>query len=283
MLDLWLVIVLGVGLGFLVGIYASLSGTGGGSLYGPIFESMLFLDVHIAIGTSLFVVFLNSISTSHAYMRQKRIDHKVSLYLILFSTPFAIVGSIMTEVIATGFDGGKVVMKLIFYAFTLAIGCYMLAKKESKPAAAPPGARGDRWYFDQCLVDSDGNEFKYAFSFKRVVPWAMLAGFLSGFLGIGGGLIMVPAFTIICAMPVHVVVATSGFMLLFNSLVGTITKFAVQNVDIVIGLIFAAGSIFGAQLGAKIAKGTKNNTLKNIVSAFLVVLAVYKLVDTIFF
>ncbi|MEX2729373.1 MAG: sulfite exporter TauE/SafE family protein [Candidatus Sigynarchaeum springense] len=120
---------------------------------------------------------------------------------------------------------------------------------------------------------------KYGFSFKKIVPWAMLAGFLSGFLGIGGGLVMVPAFTIICTMPAHVVVATSGFMLLFNSLVGTITKIAVDNVDIVIGLIFAAGSIFGAQLGAKIAKGTKNNTLKNIVSIFLVALAVYKLVD----
>ncbi len=283
MLELWLVITLGVGLGFLVGIYASLSGTGGGSLYGPIFESMLFMDVHIAIGTSLFVVFLNSISTSQAYMRQKRIDYKVAFYLILFSTPFAIVGSIMTEFIATGFTEGKTVMKLIFYAFTLFAGCYMIIKKNGKSAAPPPNACGDRWYFDQCVVDFDGTEFKYAFSFKRVIPWAMLAGFLSGFLGIGGGMIMVPAFTIICAMPTHIVVATSGFMLLFNSLVGTVTKVAVQNVDIMIGLIFAAGSIFGAQVGAKIAKGTRNNTLKYIISAFLVVLAIYKLVDIIFF
>jgi uncharacterized membrane protein YfcA len=283
MLDLWLVITLGVGLGFLVGIYASVSGTGGGSLYGPIFESMFFMDIYFAIGTSLFVVFLNSISTSHAYIRQKRIDYKVAFYLILFSTPFAIVGSIMTEFIATGFTEGKTVMKLIFYAFTLAAGLYIIAKKNNKPAAPPSSACDDRWYFNQCVVDCDGTEFKYAFSFKRVVPWAMLAGFLSGFLGIGGGMVMVPAFTIVCAMPTHIVVATSGFMLLFNSLVGTITKIAVQNVNIEIGLLFAAGSIFGAQLGAKIAKGTKNNTLKNIISAFLVVLAVYKLVDIIFF
>nr|MDO8083222.1 sulfite exporter TauE/SafE family protein [Candidatus Sigynarchaeum springense] len=283
MLDWRLVIVLGIGLGFLVGIYASVSGTGGGSLYGPIFESMLFMDVHIAIGTSLFVVFLNSISTSHAYIRQKRIDYKLSYYLILFSTPFAIAGSILTEAIVTGFDGGKAVMKLIFYAFTLAAGFYMLLKKSDKPAMAPPGACNDRWYFNQCIVDCDGIEFKYAFSFKKVVPWAMLAGFLSGFLGIGGGMVMVPAFTIICAMPAHIVVATSGFMLLFNSLVGTITKIAVDNVAILIGLIFAAGSIFGAQLGAKIAKGTKNKTLKDIISIFLVVLAVYKLVDIMFF
>ncbi|NMC06674.1 MAG: sulfite exporter TauE/SafE family protein [Candidatus Lokiarchaeota archaeon] len=283
MLDWWLLIVLGVVLGFLVGIYASLSGTGGGSLYGPIFEAMLFLDVHMAIGTSLFVVFINSISTSHAYIRQKRIDYRLSLYLILFSTPFAIVGSIMTEVITTGFVEGKTVMKLVFYAFVLFVGCYMIAKKNDKPSTIPANACNDRWYLNQCLVDCDGTEFKYEFSFKQVIPWAMLAGFLSGFLGIGGGMIMVPAFTIICGMPTHVVVATSGFMLLFNSLVGSITKIAVQNVDIVVGLIFAAGSIFGAQLGAKIAKGTKNNTLKNIVSAFLVMLAVYKLVDIIFF
>jgi uncharacterized membrane protein YfcA len=105
----------------------------------------------------------------------------------------------------------------------------------------------------------------------------MIAGFLSGFLGIGGGMIMVPAFSIICCMPLHIVVATSGFMLLFNSAVSTTFKFVINRVDAIIGLIFAAGSIFGAQLGAKIAKGTQSKLLKNVISIALIVLSIYKL------
>jgi uncharacterized membrane protein YfcA len=140
-----------------------------------------------------------------------------------------------------------------------------------------------RWYFERCIVDADGKEFRYNYNFSKVIPWACIAGFLSGFLGIGGGMVMVPVFSVLCAMPMHVVVATSAFMLLFNSVVGATTKLLINSVDLVIGLLFAAGSVFGAQVGAKIAKGTANKTLKDVIAIFLAALAAYKLQDTILF
>nr|MDO8108983.1 sulfite exporter TauE/SafE family protein [Candidatus Sigynarchaeota archaeon] len=272
------IIILGLVLGFLIGIYAALSGTGGGSLYGPVFESILFLPVNVAIGTSLFVVFLNSISTTHAYFRQKRIDFKTGLYLAAVSCPFNIVGSLMTGVVTGSF--GKDVMKLIFYGFVLFSGTYMIAKKNNHDPKNL--ACEGRWIFNQKIVDKDGKVFEYAFSFMKIVPWAALAGFLSGFLGIGGGMVMVPAFNFVCNMPVHIIVATSGFMLLFNSLTGSIVKFSVGEVDIFVGLLFAAGSIFGAQIGAKIAKGSTSKGLKINISILLIVLAVFKIIDVFF-
>ncbi|HME51601.1 MAG TPA: sulfite exporter TauE/SafE family protein [Candidatus Lokiarchaeia archaeon] len=279
-MDMILELVLGIGLGFAVGIYASMTGTGGGSLYGPIFESIMFVglpnSVTLAIGTSLFVVFINSISTSFAYFKQKRIDYRTSLYLIIFSTPFAILGSYMTDIVSS-FKQGQSIMKIIFYAFILFIGWYMLVKKSGNVQAKMAQLGDSWWVFNHKLVDCDGVCFEYKFNIIKIIPWAMLAGFLSGFLGIGGGMIMVPAFSIICCMPLHVVVATSGFMLLFNSAVSTTFKFIINDVDPVVGLIFAAGSIFGAQLGAKIAKGTQSKLLKNIISVCLIVLSIYKL------
>ena len=279
-MDLPLELILGIGLGFLVGIYASMTGTGGGSLYGPIFESIIFYgmtnSVTMAIGTSLFVVFINSISTSVAYFRQKRIDYRTSFYLIIFSTPFAILGSYMTDFVA-GLKDGQSIMKIIFYAFILFIGWYMILKKGGKTEAKMAQLGDSWWVFNQKVVDCDGVCFEYKFNVLKVIPFAMIAGFLSGFLGIGGGMIMVPAFSIVCCMPLHVVVATSGFMLLFNSAVSTTFKLLLNRVDVIVGTIFAVGSIFGAQLGAKIAKGTQSKILKNIISVALVVLSVYKL------
>jgi hypothetical protein len=277
-----IIVVMSVVLGFAVGIYAALSGTGGGTLYGPILESFLGLPVALAIGTSLFIVFLNSISTTVAYMRQKRIDYRTSFYLIIFSTPFAVLGSILTVVISN-FASGTNIMKLIFYGFVLFSGLFMLFKRNDKPHVCTEAEKASRWYFERRVVDRDGKEFLYNYNFSKVIPWACIAGFLAGFLGIGGGMVMVPVFTVLCAMPMHVVVATSAFMLLFNSVVGATTKLIINSVDLVIGLLFALGSIFGAQLGAKIAKGTTNNTLKDVIAIFLAALAAYKLQDTILF
>ena len=283
-MDLTLELILGIGLGFLVGIYASMTGTGGGSLYGPIFESIIFFgnsnSVTMAIGTSLFVVFINSISTSVAYFRQKRIDYRTSLYLIIFSTPFAILGSYMTDFVA-GLKDGQNIMKIIFYSFILFIGWYMLLKKGGNTPAKMAQLGDSWWVFNHKVVDCDGVCFEYKFNILKVIPFAMIAGFLSGFLGIGGGMIMVPAFSIVCCMPLHVVVATSGFMLLFNSAVSTTFKLILNRVDVIVGLIFAAGSIFGAQLGAKLAKGTQSKILKNIISVALVMLSIYKLYNII--
>lgn len=279
-MDLTLELVLGIGLGFLIGIYSSMTGIGGGTLYGPIFESIMFVgmpnSVSLAIGTSVFVVCISSISTSFAYFKQKRIDYRTSFYLLIFSTPCAILGSYMTDIV-TAFNGGQSIMKIIFYGAIMCVGWIMVIRKAGNAQASIAQSNDGWWMFKQKLVDCDGVCFEYKFNIIKVIPWAMLAGFLAGFLGIGGGMIMIPAFSLICCMPLHVVVATSAFMLLFNSAVSTIFKFIINDVDVFVGLIFAAGSIFGAQLGARIAKGTQSKILKNIISVFLIVLSIYKL------
>lgn len=273
------IVVAGIVLGFLVGIFAALSGTGGGALNVPILEIILLFDIHLAIGTSLFVVLVNSVSTNVAYFKQRRVDVKTGGFLLLFSAPASILGSLLTGIVSTGFATGKMVMIAIFYGFIMLVGVLMLRQDRGagKAARGAPFACAGSRVWTRRFVDAGGEPFEYTFTYTRIIPVAILAGFLAGFLGIGGGLVQVPMLHLMCGIPIHVTVATSGFMILGNALTGSLAKLAVAEIDLVIGLIFALGTIAGAQVGARVAKGTTNKRLKQVIAIVLVVLAAYKI------
>ncbi|MBN2152590.1 MAG: sulfite exporter TauE/SafE family protein [Candidatus Lokiarchaeota archaeon] len=268
-------------LSILVGAFAALSGTGGGSFNVPIFTFLLFIDDrNVAIGTSLFVVLINSISTNLAYRRQKRIDYKIGGILLLFSAPMSIIGTLLKRAIAVDLASGKDIMDFCFYGFIMFIGLYILFQKAGAGAGegeVTARACDGRLAFQRSIIDCDGKCFEYPVRITWLVAaLAMAAGFLAGFLGIGGGLVQVPMLNLLCGVPLHVTVATSGFMILANSLVGSITNFAISGVDVVLGVIYGAGSVVGAQIGARVAKGTTNKALKKIISGCMIGIGAYQ-------
>lgn len=65
----------------------------------------------------------------------------------------------------------------------------------------------------------------------KIVGFGFIAGFLSGLLGIGGGVIKVPIMSLIFNIPIHNAVSTSTFMIVITSLVGSLSHFFMSNVD----------------------------------------------------
>ncbi|MBD3185540.1 TSUP family transporter [Candidatus Bathyarchaeota archaeon] len=283
-----LLVFLGLSLGFLVGVFAALSGTGGGSLNVPIFDAVLGIPFDVAQGTSSFVIFINSWSTNLAYYKQKRVDYRSGAILLAFSAPMAIVGALVSWWIASfeqeGVEVGKTSLKIVFYIFIIFVGLRMLFKKkadESKQQELLASCESSKYIIPRKVTDCDGTCFEHALNLKKIIPMTILAGFLSGFFGIGGGLVQVPMFNQMCGMSIHLAVATSGFMILFNSFTSTITRISVGNVDLLVGILFSASSVIGAQLGARIAKGTSRPGLKKIIAIILIALSVYKIFSTI--
>ncbi len=278
---IWLLLA-GIGLGLIVGAFAALSGTGGGALNVPIFTLLLLLPIDISVGTSLLVVFFNSISTNYAYFKQKRVDYKTGAIMLAVSAPMSIVGSLMTGLVADSFTDGQRIMTVIFYIGLFIISLVIMFKGKGNGLSEKQFACNSRCDIRRVLTDRDNTKFEYAFNWVKVLPIAGLAGFVSGFLGLGGGVVQVPMLYGVCGMPMHVTVATSGFIILFNSITGVATKLFMNDIDLVVGLIFAAGSVIGAQVGAKIAKGSKSQRLKIIISLCLMGLSAFKIVSFFF-
>jgi uncharacterized membrane protein YfcA len=96
-------------------------------------------------------------------------------------------------------------------------------------------------------------------------------------MGVGGGFIMVPVMVYLLRMPMHVVVGTSLFQILFTCINVTIMQ-SIENhtVDLVLALILLIGSSLGAQIGAKVGKRLHADQLK-ILLASLVLLVMGKM------
>ncbi|HKE53315.1 MAG TPA: sulfite exporter TauE/SafE family protein, partial [Actinomycetota bacterium] len=101
----------------------------------------------------------------------------------------------------------------------------------------------------------------------------LVAGIVSGLLGIGGGIIMVPAFTLWVGMPLRRALGTSLLVIAVLVIPGTIVHAFLGHIDWAIFVALTIGVVPGARLGAHIALGVRERTLRTAVGAFLLVVA----------
>ena len=107
-----------------------------------------------------------------------------------------------------------------------------------------------------------------------------LVGILSALMGVGGGFIMVPVMIYMLRMPMHVVVGTSLFQILFTCIDVTIMQsYSNHTVDFILALILLLGSTLGAQFGAKISKKLKGDQLKILLASLVLIVMVKMLLD----
>jgi hypothetical protein len=100
-----------------------------------------------------------------------------------------------------------------------------------------------------------------------------IVGVLAAVMGVGGGFLMVPVMVYILRMPMHVVVGTSLFQILFNCIEVTFLQaYTNHTVDFILAVLLLLGSTVGAQIGAVFGRKLKGEHLKVILA--VIVLAV---------
>lgn len=239
--------------GFLIGAYGTLIGAGGGFVLMPILLLLYPGQEREALTSiSLAVVFLNAGSGSWAYARLGRIDYKSGLLFSLAAVPGAVLGALATGLLPHRlFDA-------IFGAVLLAVSLAMLSG-DLKPRrkAAKVGKR--RHYRSRKLVEINGATHVYSYNPRLGIALSFFVGFVSSLLGIGGGIIHVPALVYLLDFPVHIATATSHFMLAIMALAGTAVHIATGTLSQGLPRIIAlgVGVMLGAQLGAKLSDRVK--------------------------
>ncbi|MFO0751697.1 MAG: sulfite exporter TauE/SafE family protein [Thermodesulfovibrionales bacterium] len=94
-------------------------------------------------------------------------------------------------------------------------------------------------------------------------------------MGVGGGFLMVPVMVYILRMPMHVVVGTSFFQILFNCIEVTFLQaYTNHNVDFILAVLLLIGSTFGAQIGAVFGRKLKGEQLKIILAGIVLAVTV---------
>ncbi len=236
--------VLGVLSGLVAGVLAGMFGVGGGTIMTPAIQVLLGAPPIVALATPLPVIFPTAATGAWTYQRAGELDWRAALWMVGPGAAGAAGGAALTKVVNTH----------LLLVTTAAIIAYQSVKmlRGAKPRTAT----------------------------ARQVPVAayaatgLAAGFVSGLLGIGGGLVMVPMLAGVLGMPLKRALGTSLLAIVVLVVPGTIVHAGLGHIDWAIFLVVTLGAVPGARLGATVALGTRERTLRKLVGTFLLVVAV---------
>ncbi|MDP4283381.1 MAG: sulfite exporter TauE/SafE family protein [Bacteroidota bacterium] len=239
-------------IGFIIGAIGTLIGAGGGFILVPlliIIQPTFTPETITAI--SMAVVAANAISGSVAYMTTKRVDYKAGIIFAICTIPGSILGVYTTKIIPIN------VFDIIFGIMLLGLAVFLFLKGGEKESDKKPVTEHKGWVH-QHLTDKWNIHYDYAYDIRKGIILSILVGYFSPLLGIGGGIIHVPAMAEWLLFPVHIATATSHFILAIMATVSVIVHITEGSYNdplilkMVIGLVI--GVIPGAQLGAYLSR-----------------------------
>ena len=245
---LWLIPV-----GFFVGTWGTLIGAGGGFVLMPLLL-LLYPDERPEMITaiSLAVVFFNALSGSIAYGRMRRIDYKSGFLFSAATLPGAILGALTTAYIP------RRLFDAIFGLLLIGASVFLLLHPNRKNETKGSNLNG---LLTRNVVEASGARHTYSYNPILGVGLSLIVGYVSSLLGIGGGIIHVPALVHLLNFPVHIATATSHFILAAMSLAGTTVHLAtgVFSHGVRRTISLAMGVLLGAQLGARLSVRVHGN------------------------
>jgi uncharacterized protein len=262
-------------LGLVVGTFGTLVGAGGGFILTPVLL-VVYPELTPAQITSisLLVVFFNALSGSIAYARMRRIDYRSGLRFAAAGIPGSILGALAVHLVPTRvFD---VIMAAVLAILSVAV----IRLRPHAERSVPRGATTTRE-----LVDAAGERYRYQVPLARGTLYSAGVGFLSSFLGIGGGVIHVPLMAGALGFPTHIATATSHFVLVWMS--GTASATHLLGGTLTVGhglrraLALSAGVLPGAQLGARLSRRFTGPTIRKLLGLALLGLAIRLLISAL--
>jgi uncharacterized membrane protein YfcA len=236
---------LGVAIGLVAGVLSGLFGVGGGIVMTPGIQVLLGATPIVALATPLPVIFPTALMGAATYGRAGQVDVRVAAWMAGPGVVAAIVGAWLTDAIDTH-------LLLVVTAILLAYQAVSILRG-ARTRTKPPTIR-------------EGTPLAYA-------GIGAAAGLVSGLLGIGGGLIMVPLLAGVLGMPLRRALGTSLLAIVVLVIPGTIVHTELGHMNWAIFAVVTLGAVPGARIGARIALGTSERTLRLLVGTFLLLVA----------
>ncbi len=240
------------------GFFGSLVGLGGGIIVVPALTLIYGIDIRYAIGASIVSVIATSSGAAAAYVREGMTNLRTAMLLEIGTTTGAVSGACLAGILQGPW------LYVIFGVMLAASAVAMLRRLRDSEEPVPPDAWADRFqlhgsYFDE----SQQREVAYRVTHTRLGFCLMyLAGAVSGLLGIGSGVLKVPAMDLAMRIPIKVSTATSNFMIGVTAAASAGVYFARGDVDPFIAAPVALGVVLGAVAGSRLLAKIDNRLLR---------------------
>jgi uncharacterized protein len=241
------------GAAFFASIFGSMVGLGGGFVLVPILRLALGFSPADAAGTSLVLIVANSASGAFTYLLHRAVHLRIGLLIALGGLPSSILGAIISvHIPARIFD-------IILAVLLIAVAVDLAWNAERRMAGRSEAAR---------VHAIKGMSYRGALALGFVV------GIFLSLFGLGGGIVLVPAFLYFSELPAHAISATSHFAILLTSPPGLIMHILQRDVvgKDVVPLVL--GGLLGGPIGARLSLRLKSPQLLIVVAIALVTAAV---------
>ncbi|MGD0338743.1 MAG: sulfite exporter TauE/SafE family protein [Bacteroidota bacterium] len=263
-LESFLIIIAG---GFVTGILGALFGIGGGLFLIPFLVILFHIPMHTAIATSLVAIIATSSAAASVYVERRQTNIRLGMILEITTTIGAILGGITANMIS------GLLLKKFFAVIIMIMGFIMLhrsRKRGERQTELVPGARLNGKYLD----GATGKIVEYS---VRRIPMGMgisfIAGNISGLLGVGGGVIKVPAMNLFCGVPMKAATATSNFMIGVTAVASAFIYYAHGHIEPLVTSAAVIGVLIGSLLGTRIGYRITNKVITGLFALVMLLIA----------
>jgi len=274
-----------VGLGLAVGLLSGLFGVGGGFLMTPLLI-MLGIPSTVAAATDSNQIVAASTSGTYAHWKIGNVDFKMGLYLLVGGFTGGLFGVQLIKVLKA-MGNADFVIKITYVLMLGIVGGYMFfeslsAMKKNKKEQADSNNK-ESWlkrFLKTLPLQTYFEKSGVTHSVLVPIVFGGFVGVLAAVMGVGGGFLMVPVMVYVLRMPMHVVVGTSLFQILFNCIEVTFLQaYTNHTVDFILAVLLLVGSTIGAQVGTVFGRKLKGDQLKILLAGIVLMVTVKMIFD----
>jgi hypothetical protein len=252
---------------FSAGLLGALTGLGGGVVIVPLLTSVFGVDLRYAVGASLVSVIATSLGAASTYIKKGYTNLRLGMFLEVGTTIGAIIGAIIATFVS-------VKALTIVLAIVLIYSAYLSQRPRIENTQDEPAdPLADYLKLNNSYPTPDGLMSYQVHSVPVGFSMMILAGVLSGLLGIGSGGFKVLAMDQAMRLPFKVSTTTSNFMIGVTAAASAGVYLARGYIDPGLSMPVMLGVLPGAFLGARVLAGTQTEILRTIFSIVLVVMA----------
>jgi len=254
-----------IAIGFGSGVLSGALGVGGGIVTTPAIRLVLDRPALIAVGTPLPVIVPSALTGAFTYVRRGVADVRSGVLLGAFGSLFAVAGAWATRLV-----GGRVVLlvtaALVFYT---AADVLLQAFRVSRPGLEAAEEHDAFAPADTLPAPPAPGTPPARPGLLPLAAIGAVTGVYSGFLGMGGGFVLVPMLTRFLGFEMKRAIGTSLVCIAILAVPGTITHALLGNIDWPVAAALVVGVVPGALVGARLTLGAADRSVRLAFAAFL--------------
>lgn len=232
------------------GLGTGFAGMSAAAVISPMLITFLGIDPYMAVGIALSSDVLASAVSAYTYGRNKNLDIKNGLIMMASVLIFTVVGSYISSLVPSATMGNFSVFMTFLLGIKFIVKPVMTTKESMQSISAKKRA-------------------------VQSVVCGVLIGFICGFIGAGGGMMMLLILTSVLGYELKTAVGTSVFIMAFTALTGAVSHFAIGGVpDLVVCISCVVFTLLWARIAAVFANKAEPKTLNRVTGIVLVILGV---------